>query len=77
MNKWKIEIILNSGKELTVYYKGYEINSTDVCEQVVGGGENTFYGFSGMEVVDEIASIPTDYSDRPKIAMRMKKVYVK
>ena len=32
---------------------------------------------SGMEVVDEIASIPTDYSDRPKIAMRMKKVYIK
>ena len=32
---------------------------------------------SGIEVVDEIASIPTDYSDRPKIAMRMKKVYVK
>ena len=32
---------------------------------------------SGMEVVDEIASIPTDYSDRPKIALRMKKVYVK
>ena len=30
---------------------------------------------SGMEVVDEIASIPTDYNDRPKIAMRMKKVY--
>ena len=32
---------------------------------------------SGMEVVDEIASIPTDYNDRLKIAMRMKKVYVK
>ena len=32
---------------------------------------------SGIEVVDEIASIPTDYSDRPKIAIRMKKVYVK
>ena len=31
---------------------------------------------SGMEVVDEIASIPTDYSDRPKMAMRMKKVYL-
>ena len=29
---------------------------------------------SGMEVVDEIASIPTDYNDRPKMAMRMKKV---
>ena len=32
---------------------------------------------SGMETVDEIASIPTDYSDRPKIAVRMKKVYIK
>ena len=32
---------------------------------------------SGMEVVDEIASIPTDYSDRPKVDMRMKKVYIK
>ena len=32
---------------------------------------------SGMETVDEIASIPTDYSDRPKVDMRMKKVYIK
>ena len=32
---------------------------------------------SGMEAVDEIASIPTDYNDRPKMAMRMKRVYVK
>jgi len=31
---------------------------------------------SGMEAVDEIANIPTDYSDRPKIAVRMKKVYI-
>ncbi len=30
---------------------------------------------SGIEAVDEIAAIPTDYSDRPKIAVRMKKVY--
>ncbi len=29
---------------------------------------------SGMETVDEIASIPTDYNDRPKIAVRIKKV---
>ena len=29
---------------------------------------------SGIEVVDEIASIPTDYSDRPKIAVRIKTV---
>ena len=32
---------------------------------------------SGMEAVDEVASIPTDYNDRPKIAVRMKRVYVK
>lgn len=31
---------------------------------------------SGMDAVDEIASIPTDYNDRPKIAVRMKKVYI-
>ena len=31
---------------------------------------------SGMETVDEIASIPTDYSDKPKVAMRMKRVYL-
>ena len=31
---------------------------------------------SGMDVVDEIAEIPTDYSDRPKIAVRIKKAYI-
>ena len=31
---------------------------------------------SGIEAVDEIAAIPTDYSDRPKIAVRMKKVTI-
>ena len=31
---------------------------------------------SGIEAVDEIASIPTDYNDRPKIAVRMKRVYM-
>ena len=31
---------------------------------------------SGMEVVDEIAEVLTDYSDRPRIDMRMKKVTV-
>ena len=28
----------------------------------------------GIEVVDEIASIPTDFSDRPKVAMRIKTI---
>ena len=31
---------------------------------------------SGIEVVDGIASIPTDYNDRPKIAVRIKKAYI-
>ena len=31
---------------------------------------------SGMETVDEIASIPTGFRDEPKIAVRMKKVYI-
>lgn len=30
----------------------------------------------GIEVVDEIASVPTDFSDRPRIDMVMKKVYI-
>ncbi len=30
---------------------------------------------SGMEAVDEIAEIPTDYNDRPKVAIRIKKAY--
>lgn len=29
---------------------------------------------SGMEVVDEIAAIPTDFRDRPRVDCRMKKV---
>ena len=31
---------------------------------------------SGMEVVDEIADVAVDYSDRPRIDMRMKRVYL-
>ena len=30
----------------------------------------------GIETVDEIAAIPTDYSDRPKIAVRIKRAYI-
>ncbi len=32
---------------------------------------------SGMETVDEIASVPVGAGDRPRIAMRMKRVYIK
>ena len=31
---------------------------------------------SGIEVVDEIASIPTDYNDRPKFDMKIKRAYI-
>ena len=31
---------------------------------------------NGMDVVDEIASIPTDWYDRPKIAVRISKAYI-
>ena len=31
---------------------------------------------AGMDAVDEIASIPTDYNDSPKIAVRIKKAYL-
>ena len=39
-------------------------------------GEYAAFGkvVSGMEVVDEIAGVKTDYNDRPIIDMRMKKV---
>ncbi len=30
----------------------------------------------GIDVVDEIASVPTDFSDRPRIPMVMSKVYI-
>ena len=41
-------------------------------------GQYSSFGYTvyGMDVVDEIASIPTDYSDRPKIAVRIKKVTI-
>ena len=31
---------------------------------------------SGMDAVDEIASVPTDRNDRPKIAIRIKRAYI-
>jgi peptidyl-prolyl cis-trans isomerase B (cyclophilin B) len=39
-------------------------------------GEYAAFGrvVNGMEVVDEIAGVKTDYSDRPIIDMRMKSV---
>ncbi len=30
----------------------------------------------GIDTVDEIASIPTDFSDRPRVAVRIKRAYI-
>ena len=30
----------------------------------------------GMDVVDEIASVPTDFSDRPRLVQKMARVYI-
>lgn len=49
MYKWKIEFILKSGKELTIYYKGYENNSTAVANKLLTGNENTINGFGNED----------------------------
>ena len=46
MYSWKIELILNSGKELTVYYRGYENNSEAVANKMLSGNLNTMNGFN-------------------------------
>ena len=49
MYKWKIEFVFKSGKELTVYYKGYENNSSAVASKMLAGNENTMNGFSNED----------------------------
>ena len=46
MYSWKIELILNSGKELTVYYRGYENNFEAVANKMLTGNPNTMNGFN-------------------------------
>lgn len=45
MYKWNIEITLKSGKTLSVFYKGPEINSGDVANLVLKGGNYSMNGF--------------------------------
>ena len=49
MNKWKIDIILNSGKELTVCYEGPEMNTGAVAEKVLTGSRNSLVGFASED----------------------------
>ena len=49
MYEWKIDIILKSGKELTVYYRGYENSSGKVAEKTLTGDLNSLNGFSNKD----------------------------
>ena len=49
MYEWKIDIILNSGKELSVYYKGEEKYSYDVANKFFTGNINTLNGFGNKD----------------------------
>jgi hypothetical protein len=49
MYAWKIEIILNSGKELTAYDKNDFNNSTDVANKVMAGVNNEIVGLGNKE----------------------------
>ena len=49
MYKWKIEFILKSGKELTVYYIGIEKDSHAVANKILIGNENTINGFGNED----------------------------
>ena len=49
MYDWKIEIIFKSGKELTVYYTGYENDSLKVANKMLVGNENAMNGFNNAD----------------------------
>ena len=49
MYKWKLEFILKSGKEITVYYEGDENNSDAVAKKMLVGNENIINGFGSKD----------------------------
>lgn len=54
MYKWKIEFILNSGKELIGYYEGTENNTMDVAKKMLAGDKNTLNGFNNKDKTKHI-----------------------
>lgn len=54
MYKWKIEFILKSGKELTVYHEGNENNSLDVARKILIGDMNALNGFNNKNNTESI-----------------------
>lgn len=64
MYRWKIEFILKSGKELTVYCECDIGNSGDVANEILHYKDNNFNGFNNEDKtknifvkVGEIASV--------------------
>lgn len=49
MYKWKIDIILKSGKEITVYYKGDEDSTSKVANKVLVGNIDSLVGFGSED----------------------------
>ena len=49
MYGWKIELTLNSGKELTVYYEGYESNSLNVAKRLLEARDGDIMAFGNKE----------------------------
>ena len=49
MCNWKIEIILNSGKEITAYYRGEEYTSDAVTRKVFVGNSNNLTGLNNED----------------------------
>lgn len=54
MYKWKIQFILKSGKELTVYYEGNENSSGGVAKKMLTGDMNTLNGFMNKDDTENI-----------------------
>ena len=54
MYRWKIEIILKSGKELTVYYTSDENNSLAVANEILVGNNNTMNSFMSKDETKNI-----------------------
>lgn len=54
MYKWKIGLILKSGKELTVYHEGNENNSADVARKILVGDMNSMNGFNNKSNTENI-----------------------
>lgn len=47
--RWKIEIVLNCGKQCTGIYEGEENNSVDVGKKILCGDTNSFNAIQAEE----------------------------